>query len=470
MKNENLMQTTDLVRKDKNSRFYAITWRWHFYAGLYVVPFLIMLASTGLVMLFFTGFQSRLGGLVYVAPQGNVQSLGVQASAVLQEFPGGILKEYIAPKVSDLASWFVIEHHDRMDVVAVNPYTATVIKTVDAEHTLYAWAAKIHASLLLGGRGEHFIELAAGLGMVMLTTGLYLFWPRGSLTWRALLWPQWDAGRRKGWKSVHRSVGFWISGLLFLFLLTGMSWTSIWGGKLVQPLSTFPIVKSDKIPQSDSTHASLNAGDLREVPWGLELALLPASGSGAGSPGVAVGRAVNLDGVADLAQRLGIQGQYHINVPQSATGVYTISSDTMSGDLENPFLERTVHIDRYTGRILADVAYADYSWPAKAMTVGVALHQGVIGLWSVFLNLLLCIAVLTLCVSGITMWWLRRPKGAWRLNAPIRPTSAPLWKGGALVMLITAVLFPLAGGTLFAVLVLDWLLVSRISFLRKRLY
>src|SRR5690606_2419255 len=31
--------------------FYTTAWRWHFYAGLYVAPFLIMLAVTGLIML-----------------------------------------------------------------------------------------------------------------------------------------------------------------------------------------------------------------------------------------------------------------------------------------------------------------------------------------------------------------------------------------------------------------------------------
>ncbi len=30
---------------------YATVWRWHFYAGLYVAPFLMLLAVTGLVML-----------------------------------------------------------------------------------------------------------------------------------------------------------------------------------------------------------------------------------------------------------------------------------------------------------------------------------------------------------------------------------------------------------------------------------
>ena len=30
---------------------YAAVWRWHFYAGVYVAPFLMLLAFTGLVML-----------------------------------------------------------------------------------------------------------------------------------------------------------------------------------------------------------------------------------------------------------------------------------------------------------------------------------------------------------------------------------------------------------------------------------
>jgi hypothetical protein len=35
-------ETSGLTR-----RFYLTAWRWHFYAGLYVAPFLIMLAITG---------------------------------------------------------------------------------------------------------------------------------------------------------------------------------------------------------------------------------------------------------------------------------------------------------------------------------------------------------------------------------------------------------------------------------------
>jgi hypothetical protein len=145
------------ARKPGASSFYAIAWRWHFYAGLYVVPFLVMLALTGLVMVFFTGFQTRLGMTPYVTPAHQVQAVTVQAQAALAHLPGATLKEYIAPKAPDVASWFVLNHAGSTQAVAVDPYTAQVLKAVDKENTVFAWAEKIHGTLLLGEGGERFI-------------------------------------------------------------------------------------------------------------------------------------------------------------------------------------------------------------------------------------------------------------------------------------------------------------------------
>jgi uncharacterized iron-regulated membrane protein len=184
---------------------------------------------------------------------------------------------------------------------------------------------------------------------------------------------------------------------------------------------------------------------------------------------VAVGEPVNLDGLNALALRLGYTGQFHIQLPQDAKGVYTLSADSMSGDLHNPTQDRTVHVDRYTGRVLAEAAFADYSLVAKAMAVGIALHQGDLGWLSAVANIIFCLAIVLLCVSGVVMWWLRRPQGSGRLAAPSVPAQAPLWKGGALVMLLTALAFPLAGGVLLAVLLLDWLVLSRLPGLKAAL-
>eukprot|EP01041_Mallomonas_annulata_P020013 gene20014-39599_t len=119
--------------------------------------------------------------------------------------------------------------------------------------------------------------------------------------WVDAIVPDWRATGRKWWKSVHRSVGFWMGVVLLLFLLTGMSWTGFWGAKFVQPWGTFPAAKWDAVPTSTQTHAALNTAGLHEVPWGLEQTPLPESGSQAGTPGVAVGEPVNLDGLHALA-------------------------------------------------------------------------------------------------------------------------------------------------------------------------
>lgn len=40
--------------KDRNQRLYFAVWRWHFYAAIYVIPFILMLAGSGLIILWVT--------------------------------------------------------------------------------------------------------------------------------------------------------------------------------------------------------------------------------------------------------------------------------------------------------------------------------------------------------------------------------------------------------------------------------
>jgi uncharacterized iron-regulated membrane protein len=131
--------------------------------------------------------------------------------------------------------------------------------------------------------------------------------------------------------------------------------------------------------------------------------------------------------------------------------------------------DRTVHIDQFTGKILADVRYEDYSVMGKAMAVGVALHMGTLGLWSVLANTLVCLSVLFLCISSVVLWWKRRPVNAGRLSAPPMPKEMPLWQGAALVGLAVSMAFPMAGIAFLTLLVVDVLLLSRLPKLRHRL-
>jgi uncharacterized iron-regulated membrane protein len=76
------------------------------------------------------------------------------------------------------------------------------------------------------------------------------------------------------------------------------------------------------------------------------------------------------------------------------------------------------------------------------------------------------LSVLLISVSGVVMWWLRRPVGAWRLGAPPMPKNLPLWKGAVVIVVALGVAFPLAGLTMLAAVILDVLVFSRIKPLK----
>lgn len=447
------------------NKLYFAAWRWHFYAGLFVIPFLSILAITGASMLWIAWIDGRDGERTLVIPQEIVAPVSHQAAAAIAAIPNGTLKQYVAPRTHDVAALFRVDHDGDATMIAVDPYTAQVVETFPRRSGWYDFVDNIHSNLMLGVTGDRLLETAASLTLVLIATGLYLLWPRGT-GWRGALVPRFGRGRAV-WKSLHGVVGIWLSFFLVFFLVSGLAWSGVWGGKMIQTWNQFPAEKWDNVPLSDDIHASMNH-DRREVPWALEQTPMPASGGDAGSAGVVHG-AVTLDTVDTLAREIGFDARYQLNVPQSATGVWTLSRDSMNTDSTDPMSDRTVHVDQFTGKILADVRFEDYSLAGKAMAVGIALHMGTLGFWSVIANSIVCLSVLFLCVSSIVLWWKRRPINAGRLSAPPMPKELPLWQGAVLVGLAVSMAFPMAGFALLFVLAFDVLILSRFPKLRHSL-
>lgn len=447
-------------------KFYFAAWRWHFYAGLYVIPFLVMLAVTGLAMLWIAALSGRDGERIAVVPGTAPLEISAQAEAAVAAIPGGALAGYIAPAAPDRAAAFQVAVGEQVTLVAVDPYSGAVLGQHAFRDGWYDFVSKIHGTLMIGTTGDRLIEIAASLGVVLIATGLYLWWPRKG-GWAAALRPNLAARGRSLWKSLHATVGVWISALLLVFLVSGLSWTGIWGERFVQAWSTFPAEKWDAVPLSDDTHASMNHGAAKEVPWALEQTPMPASGSHAGAHGLPEGAPVTIDAVVGLARSLGFDGRFQLAAPKDEAGVWTISRDSMSNDSVDPTSDRTVHVDRYTGNVLADVGYADYSVYGKAMAVGVAFHEGDLGLWNLALNTVFCLGVVFLAASGAVMWWRRRPAGVGRLAAPPAPRDMPVWRGAVIVGIVLSLAFPMAGLALLAALAIDWLALSRLPAVKR---
>ena len=104
------------------------------------------------------------------------------------------------------------------------------------------------------------------------------------------------------------------------------------------------------------------------------------------------------------------------------------------------------------------------------MAAGIALHMGTLGWWSVLANVLFCLAVIAICVSGYIMWWQRRPRHAndsVGLNPPARGLNVSVWWPLAIPLLVVAIIFPTAIIAIVAIALLDFLVISRVGFLQK---
>jgi uncharacterized iron-regulated membrane protein len=347
-------------------------------------------------------------------------------------------------------------------MLALDPYSGGIVGDRLQDGTWNSFITSIHGKLLMGGNGgfgDMLIETAASLGIISLITGLYLWWPRNTPLHRLLL-PQLASRGRAFWKSLHQVTGLWIAGVLLFFLLSGLAWTPIWGGKLVQAWSTFPAEKWDNVPTSTVDHASMNHGAIKAVPWALEQTPLPASGSAQGITGLPQGVPVVLESIVALGRAKGLQGRFQVSAPADEKSVWTISQDSQSYDSNDPTSDRTIHVDQYSGKVLAEVGFQDYSLAGKSMAVGIAMHQGQLGWWNICLNTAFCLSVLLVSFSGVVMWWMRRPVGQWA--APQYPKDFTVPAGLVAAGLVLALAFPMGGLVILMFALVDFAMAKRL--------
>ncbi|MFT5808542.1 MAG: putative iron-regulated membrane protein [Moritella dasanensis] len=465
---------------------YFLTWRWHFYAGLFVVPFMLMLSLTGLVMLFDDEIElNRYQSVLEVTPQTSSVAVSAQMDNVLLAYPNANVTQFVPAPSPDLANRFSITLGSGKTIfVTVNPYNGDIIGTIDRSDSWYQLANDIHGTLLLGDWGDYLIEIAASLGVILLVTGVYLWIPRDKASKAGFLKIRTTNGPRILMRDLHANIGGLLSFVLLFFFISGLAWASVWGGQFVQAWSSFPAEKWDDVPLSTQNHAAMNHGSEEELPWNLEQTLMPESHDHAAmlaAMSVAMPDAESMqddraaddsninspvrwgvDKVLVQAKSLGFS-QFKLNFPRTDTGVYTLATNTMSGDITDPRLDRTTHIDQYSGKVLADVTWHEYNPMAKFMAAGIALHQGDVSVLNKIVNVMFCLAFIFIAISGAVMWWIRRPAGKKVLGAPPKFEHEGVWKVGLVSIIILSFMLPMAGGTIALVLLVDWLVINRVS-------
>src|SRR5215831_852942 len=83
---------------------YRAVWRWHFYAGLFCIPFVVVLAISGSIYLFKTEIESWIDRPYdRLAVAGRPVPAADQVRAAIAAVPGSSLDSYELPQAPDAA-------------------------------------------------------------------------------------------------------------------------------------------------------------------------------------------------------------------------------------------------------------------------------------------------------------------------------------------------------------------------------
>ncbi len=389
-------------------------WRWHFIAGILCMPIILLLSITGGIYLFKDQYEAaEIETLKYVS-QSNQNSIPFQnqwniAKRQWDKTPSGVLISNNSPE----ATQFISGRFSHKSSLFINPYSGKINGQIKQNTTDMHKVRKLHGELLLGSFGTKIVELIASWMIVLILTGIYLFWPKNNRI-KSLFTIRFKRGKRILYRDIHTVLGFWFSLFLLLILAGGLPWTDVFGNgfKWVhQKTDTgFPKAWDGRMFASQESHNT----------------------------------AISLDRMMDIAKQLHLDGEVEISLPKSSKGIYSISNTT-----HNLSAMHKYHFDQYSGKELYHGTWSDIGFMMKTRLWVMAFHQGQFGLWNWLLVLFTTVALSFLSLAALLSYLHRRRKGSW--GVPPVPSTFRVGKSFIGGIILLGLLLPIFGLSLLII-------------------
>ncbi|MDR1009638.1 MAG: PepSY domain-containing protein, partial [Opitutaceae bacterium] len=401
---------------------YPAIWRWHFWAGLLVAPVLVIVSLTGALHVFHEEINDLLHpGLRRVAP-GNARLPHETLIAAARAHLDGDDWRLAYISASDdpaRADEFFFEkekrhapseksgknedenkdehedesegegeddhEHDRTHAhapenifVMVNPHTAEVTGAIDHKTGFTGIVLRLHRTLLAGAPGRILVELATCWGIVTLLTGLLLWWPRLKEKIRGVWLPRFRRGGRTALRDLHVVPAVYLLPFALIIMFTGLLFTTVWGRGFFTGLYLAGQLPASYIAPPKSAP--------------------PPEGARPLTAGEAIA----------AARRHFDFGRLSVRVPARPDDTWMIGSP-----MDEPLKPGAfVFIDAYSGAALDVILFRDMPLGARLARWFYPMHTGsVFGLPTKILAVVTCLAITLMSLTGVMMWWRRRPPG-----------------------------------------------------------
>jgi uncharacterized iron-regulated membrane protein len=453
-------------------KLYRTLWRWHFYAGVFTIPFVIILSITGALYL----FKPQLDA-IHDAPYRNLNITGPtstpeqQVATAFTAVPNAMFVAYELPREKADAVNILLNKAGENIRVYVNPQTLDVLSVEQEEKRFLRIVHDIHGELLLGKFGSVLVELAACWAIVLVLTGIYLWWPRTAQGIAGIIYPRFSLKGRLFWRDLHSVVAIWISFFVLFLLLSGLPWALVWGSafKEVRELTGTAVQKQDwtiagshhPIEVDNSEHAGhhMHSAAAENVNPDEHAEHHHPENANVSSSAFKV--IVSLNTIVASAQQLQLAYPVLVAPPSQRIAQWTAKSNA-----QNRSERADAYFSPQTGELVNYQTFAQRHIIDRVVGIGVSAHEGQLFGWlNQLLGLLTALGLLVISVSGFIMWRKRAPVGV--LGAPPALPEAKVGKGFVVIILIAAILLPVMGISLLVIFLLEKLIFSRWSAAKK---
>jgi uncharacterized iron-regulated membrane protein len=390
--------------------------KWHIAAGIALLPFVIIIASTGAIYLFKNTYENKVYAHYYhVTSKEKKLSYQKQYEIATKKWDR-IPEAIVVPESANASTVFTNGSFGHQSKIYIDPYSGQVKGIIQLNKTGMYKIRKLHGELLSGKVGSSLVELTASWLVVLLITGLILFWPKQK-GWSGFFKVRINQGKHVLFRDLHGLLGFWFSFVLILILAGGLPWTEVFG-------HNYRWVQE-----------KLNAG-------------YPSTWYGDYFQSEPKSSAISIDEMMHIAKKLNLEGKVSIQIPQSSNAVFSVSNETA-----NLKAMQMVHFDQYSGQKIFSNHWSDIGWMMRMRLWVMAFHQGELGAWNWILVFTTALGLVFLSKMALLSFLFRRKNKAWH-EASLNTNS----KGDyfvVTVVLLLGILLPLFGASIVLLFLLN---------------
>jgi uncharacterized iron-regulated membrane protein len=400
-----------VARRDDEGALKLFVLRLHFYVGLFVGPFILVAALSGVLYVLTPQVEAWLyRDQLQANSSGTAQTLSAQAAAARAFVGEGPRLFAVRPAPAPgMTTQIMFAEPGLGDSESRSIFVDPASLAIQGDLVVYGTSGilpsrtaldYLHRNLLMGEPGRYYSELAASWLWVAALGGVLLwFWRRGAVQ------PAGPKARKAfATRRLHGLVGVWIAvGLLFLSA-TGLTWSKWAGDRIDQFRTTVGWV-------TPSVSVALGK-DVAVAPQG-EHAHHAAEGHGhtASHSGHAGGHVADpsaqLDRVLAVSRQAGIDsGMLELRPPKTEGQAWLVREY----DRQWPTQVDTIAIDPGSMEVTSRADFATFPLVAKLIRWGIDAHMGILfGVANQIFMAGLGIALVVAIVYGYRIWWMRRP-------------------------------------------------------------